>query len=65
MRINQCFIKFSRYKKDFIPVDSNLEMDQEVSILIEGQVIEIKDETNNDDTIDRTYVIKGLLAEVQ
>jgi len=41
-----------------------LKMDENVSMLVKGNVIKIEDKTNDNGTVDRIFVIKGTIGEV-
>lgn len=63
MEIREHLLKLSGKRKDLIISTQPLAMDQEVHLVVEGQVVKIEDETNNDGTVNRIYIIKGIIAE--
>jgi hypothetical protein len=63
MTIDHYSIRLSGKREHEIVIDKPLSMDQEVTLTVRGQVIEVKDTTNNDGTVNRCYTIRGEIAE--
>jgi hypothetical protein len=63
MQVNEHLLKISGKRRDLIVLTKPLQMDQEVILKVEGQVVKIEDETNNDGTVNRIYIIKGIIAD--
>ena len=63
IQVNENFLKISHYKKDWIPVEGSLPLDQDITLKITAQVSGYELITNNDGSADRVYQVKGLLAE--
>jgi hypothetical protein len=61
MKINEYLIKVSQGKA---PIAGSLEIGQDVEVAIQGNVVKVEDTDNQDGTINRTYVIKSIVAEV-
>lgn len=62
IEIDQNLLKISTWKQDWIPVDRSFELDEEVALIVKGQVRGIEYDTNNDGTADKIHIIKGLIA---
>lgn len=60
MKIDEHLIKLSAGK---IPIDHELKIGEEVGVFVKGTVVKIEDTDNNDGTINRTYIVKGEIAE--
>lgn len=60
-KINTYLIKVSQ---SAIPSDGKHELGDDVVVQVRGSVIEIKDTDNHDGSYDRTYKVKGVLAEI-
>jgi hypothetical protein len=61
MDINSKSIKISRGKTD---IENELEMGQEVKIAVVGSVVKIEDTNNQDNTINRCFIIKAEKIEI-
>lgn len=60
--INEHNIKISMSK---INIPNELKIDDEVTIVLTGDVTKTEDSSNQDGTVDRTYVVKGMYAKVE
>lgn len=60
-RVDQHLVKISMSK---IPIESPLELGQDVSLFVKGNITKLSHEDNQDGTFDEVYVLKGLVAEV-
>lgn len=60
MKINENLIRISAGK---IPIDQELLMDQDIKLLVIGSIVKYEDASNQDGTVDRTYIVKGIIAE--
>lgn len=61
MKVDEKLVKISLSK---IPVDFNLELGQDITILVNATVVKVAHEDNNDSTYDEVYTVKGVTAEV-
>jgi hypothetical protein len=59
--LNQNLVKISMSK---IPIDSTLELGQEVKLFVEGSITKISQEDNQDGSFDQVYIVKGIMSEV-
>lgn len=59
MKINEHLVKISA---GYIVIPNELKMDEEVALIVKGQVTKIEDKSNQDGTIDRIYTVKGEIA---
>ena len=62
-QVGQRLIKLSIRKADWIPIEEDLQVDQDVVLRVEGQVMERIESSTNSDEVDVIYVVKGLFAE--
>ncbi len=58
-KVNEHLIKVSAGR---IPIEEPLELGVEVRIAVDGEVVKTEDTDNQDGTINRTYIIKGMVA---
>lgn len=61
MKINEHLIKISAGR---IVIDRELPIDQDITLLVTGSIVKYEDTSNQDGTVDRTYIVKGILAEL-
>lgn len=61
LRVNENLVKISAGK---VVTPFPLNLGEDVDILIEGTVVKSEDADNNDGSVDRTFVVKGIIAEV-
>lgn len=67
--INQRYLKLkstNKSKGDRILIDRDFTMDQEIELVIRGQIVEIRNLSTDSEDIDIEYVVKGeiVLEEV-
>jgi len=60
MKINEHLLRVSAGK---IVIDRDLPMDQDIILTVRGSVVKYEDSSNQDGTVDRTYILKGEIAE--
>lgn len=60
-RINENLIKISA---GYITVAQELELDTDITLMVNGAVVKCEDRSNQDGTVNRIYTIKGIIAEV-
>ncbi len=60
-KIDEHLIRISAGK---IPIDQAIDMGDDVTLQVEGTVVKIEDSDNQDGTINRTYVVKGVAAGI-
>ena len=61
MKPDQYLVKISMSK---IPVEFPLELGQDVSLFVKGNITKLSHEDNQNNTYDEVYTVKGLVAEV-
>lgn len=60
MKVNEHLLKVSAGK---IVVDQELSIDADIAVLIKGSIVKYEDSSNQDGTVNRTYILKGMVAE--
>lgn len=63
--INQRYLKLkstNKSKGDRIVVERDFKMDEEVELVIRGQIVEIRNLSTDSEDIDLEYVVKGEIA---
>lgn len=63
--INQRYLKLkstNKSKGDRIVVEKDFKMDEEVELVIRGQIVEIRNLSTDSEDIDLEYVVKGEIA---
>jgi hypothetical protein len=58
--VNEYFLKISAGN---IYIEKPLEIDQDLTATVIGQIVKQEDKTNNDGTVDRIYTLKAYLVE--
>lgn len=61
MKVNENLAKVSA---GYIVLQEPLEIDNSVKFIVEGSVVKVEDHSNQDGTIKRVFVIKGIIGEV-
>ena len=61
MRIDEKVVKISLSK---IPIEEELNLGDDVTIVVSGSVVKIAHEDNQDGSYDVVYIVKGMVGEV-
>jgi hypothetical protein len=59
--VNEHLIRIS----GVVAIEHPLEMDQDVEVVIKGAVVKVEDKSNQNGTIDRVYIIKGIEGVIE
>lgn len=59
-KINETLVKISMAA---IPILRELEMQDEVTLVVRGEVVKVEDVNNFDGTVNRVFKVKGIIAE--
>lgn len=51
-----------RVKASAIPIENDLEMDEDLTFTVEGTVEKVEETNNHDGTKNVTYIVKGIVA---
>lgn len=60
MKASQYSVKISAGK---IEIDKPLEIGQDITIKVDGNIAKTEDSDLQDGTVERTYIIKGIICE--
>jgi len=61
-RVNEHLVKISTSK---ITIPNELNLGDEVTLVVQGDVTKIEQEDNQDGTYDQIYIVKGIIANAQ
>ncbi len=61
MKVNEYLVKVSA---GMVPIDQELALGDSVIVQVNGDVVKLEDQDNQDGTCQRIYTVKGVFSEV-